>query len=270
MKSFKGKTALITGASSGIGKAFAEALVKRGAKVIITARSEAGLNAVADELRAAKAPGVEVIALDLAVPGAGAKLAEAVKARGLEVDLLVNNAGFGKWGDFLSVDPAVDAEMVQLNITALVDLSHAFLPAMLARGDGGIINVASTAAFAPIPYAAVYSATKAFVLSFSEALFGECEGRGVHVLALCPGATQSNFAAVASGASGLTTPNMDTAAFVAEAGLRAFLGRRTFLITGKGNGRITVLTRLLSRKRVVRTTGRMWKGLLQSRGLVKG
>ena len=131
MKSFKGKTALITGASSGIGKAFAEALAKRGARVILTARSPAGLNAVAEALRAAKAPGVEVIPLDLAVPGAGAKLAEAVKAKGLGVDLLVNNAGFGKWGDFLSVEAAVDAEMVQLNITALVDLSHAFLPAIL-------------------------------------------------------------------------------------------------------------------------------------------
>ena len=199
MKSFKGKTALITGASSGIGKAFAEALARRGAKVILTARSEAGLNAVADALRAAKAPGVEVIALDLAAPGAGAKLAAAVVAKGLEVDLLVNNAGFGKWGDFLSVEAAVDAEMVQLNITALVDLCHAFLPAMQARRDGGIINVASTAAFAPLPYAAVYSASKAFVLSFSEALFGECEDKGVHVLALCPGGPQSNFAAVAAG-----------------------------------------------------------------------
>ena len=269
MKSFKGKTALITGASSGIGKAFAEALAARGAKVILTARSEAGLNAVADGLRAAKAPGVEVIALDLAAPGAGAKLAAAVAAKGLAVDLLINNAGFGKWGDFLSVDAAVDAEMVQLNIIALVDLSHAFLPAMLARGDGGIINVASTAAFAPLPYAAVYSASKAFVLSFSEALFGECEDRGVHVLALCPGGTQSNFAAVASGAPGLKTPTLDTAESVAEAGLKAFLGKRTFLITGKGAGRTALLARLMSRKRVVRTTGRMWKGLLQSRGLVK-
>ncbi len=270
MKSFKGKTALITGASSGIGKAFAEALARRGASLILTARSEAGLNAVAEALRAAKAPGVEVIALDLAAPGAGAKLAAAVAAKGLEVDLLVNNAGFGKWGDFLSVDAAVDAEMVQLNITALVDLCHAFLPAMQARGDGGIINVASTAAFAPLPYAAVYSASKAFVLSFSEALFGECEDKGVHVLALCPGGTRSNFAAVASGVAGLKAPTMDTAESVAEAGLKAFLRKRTFLITGKGNGRIAVLARLLPRKRVVRTTGRMWKGLLQSRGLVKG
>ena len=269
MKSFKGKTALITGASSGIGLAFAEVLARRGARLIITARSEAALNALAESLRAAKAPGVEVIALDLAVPGAGARLAEAVKARGLEVDLLVNNAGFGKWGDFNSIDPAVDAEMIQLNVTAVVDLSHAFLPAMLARGDGGIINVASTGAFAPLPYAAVYAATKAFVLSFSEALFGECEGKGVHVLALCPGGTQSNFAAVASNTDGLKVPTLDTAESVVEAGLKAFLKKRTYLITGKGNGRIAILPRVLSRKAVVRTAGRMWKGLLQSRGLVK-
>ena len=117
-------------------------------------------------------------------------------------------------------------------------------------------NVASTAAFAPLPYAAVYSASKAFVLSFSEALFGECEDKGVHVLALCPGGTQSNFAAVAAGAPGLKTPTLDTAESVAEAGLKAFLAKRTFLITGKGNGRIAMLARLMSRKRVVRTPAR--------------
>jgi short-subunit dehydrogenase len=266
MKSFKGKTALITGASSGIGKALAEALAKRGARVIITARSEAGLNAVAEGLRAARAPLVEVIALDLAAPGGAAKLAEAVKAKGLEVDLLVNNAGFGKWGEFVSVDAATDAEMVQLNITALVELCHLFLPPMIARGDGGIINVASVAAFTPVPWAAVYSATKSFVLNFSEALFAEYEDRGVHVLALCPGGTQSNFAAVASNTPGAAAPGLDTAESVAEAGLKAFLSKRTYLITGKGNGRVAMLPRLLSRKRVARMVGNIWKGVLAGRG----
>jgi short-subunit dehydrogenase len=269
MKTVKGKTALVTGASSGIGKAFAELLARSGAHVIVTARSGTALEALAAELTGPKLGGATAIALDLGEPGGAQKLYDAVKAKGLSVDLLVNNAGFGKWGDFLGVDAATDAQMIQLNVTAMVDLCHLFLPAMLERGDGGVINVGSVASFAPLPYAAVYSATKAFVLSFSEALFGEYEGKGVHVLALCPGGTQSNFAAVASNTAGLSVPTLDTAESVAQAGLKAFLRKRTYLITGKGNGRMALLPRLLPRKSVVRTAGRMWKRTLAGRGLVK-
>jgi len=264
MKNYKGVTALVTGASSGIGKAFAEDLAERGAKLIITARSESGLQAVASDLRARFRSEVVVIPLDLGQPGASARLMEAVHSQGLAVDLLVNNAGFGKWGAFLDIEPPSNAEMIQLNVTALVELTRICLPGMIARRKGGVINVASTAAFVPLPYAAVYSAAKTFVLYFSEALWGETRDSGVHVLALCPGGTASNFAAVASDLPGAGTgrPGLDTAEFVASEGLKAFLRRKTVVITGKGNQRLLWLPRLMSRKQIVVAMGERWKAVV--------
>jgi short-subunit dehydrogenase len=264
MKNYKGVTALVTGASSGIGKAFAEDLAERGAKLIITARSESGLQAVASDLRARFRSEVVVIPLDLGQPGASARLMEAVHSQGLTVDLLVNNAGFGKWGAFLDIEPPSNAEMIQLNVTALVELTRICLPGMIARRKGGVINVASTAAFVPLPYAAVYSAAKTFVLYFSEALWGETRDSGVHVLALCPGGTASNFAAVASDLPGAGTgrPGLDTAEFVASEGLKAFLRRKTVVITGKGNQRLLWLPRLMSRKQIVVAMGERWKAVV--------
>ncbi len=264
MKNYKGVTALVTGASSGIGKAFAEDLAERGAKLIITARSESGLQAVAADLRARFRSEVVVIPLDLGQPGASARLMEAVHSQGLTVDLLVNNAGFGKWGAFLDIEPPSNAEMIQLNVTALVELTRLCLPGMIARRKGGVINVASTAAFVPLPYAAVYSAAKTFVLYFSEALWGETRDSGVHVLALCPGGTASNFAAVASDLPGAGTgrPGLDTAEFVASEGLKSFLRRKTVVITGKGNQRLLWLPRLMSRKQIVVAMGDRWKAVV--------
>lgn len=264
MKNYKGVTALVTGASSGIGKAFAEDLAERGAKLIITARSESGLQAVAADLRARFRSEVVVIPLDLGQPGASARLMEAVHGQGLTVDLLVNNAGFGKWGAFVDIEPPSNAEMIQLNVTALVELTRLCLPGMIARRKGGVINVASTAAFVPLPYAAVYSAAKTFVLYFSEALWGETRDSGVHVLALCPGGTASNFAAVASDLPGAGTgrPGLDTAEFVASEGLKAFLRRKTVVITGKGNQRLLWLPRLMSRKQIVVAMGDRWKAVV--------
>jgi short-subunit dehydrogenase len=205
-----------------------------------------------------------VIPLDLGQPGASARLMEAVHSQGLAVDLLVNNAGFGKWGAFLDIEPPSNAEMIQLNVTALVELTGICLPGMIARRKGGVINVASTAAFVPLPYAAVYSAAKTFVLYFSEALWGETRDSGVHVLALCPGGTASNFAAVASDLPGAGTgrPGLDTAEFVASEGLKAFLRRKTVVITGKGNQRLLWLPRLMSRKQIVVAMGERWKAVV--------
>jgi short-subunit dehydrogenase len=261
MKSYKGKTALVTGASSGIGKAFAHDLASRGARVIITARSEPALQAVAAELRGRYSTLVDVIPMDLSKAGAAARLMAAVDALDLKVDLLVNNAGFGKWGDFLSIEAPANAEMIQLNVTALVELCRLCLPGMLTRDDGGIINVASTAAFVPLPYAAVYSAAKTFVLYFSEALWGKTRKSGVHVMALCPGGTASNFAAVAADlpGAGAGRPGLDSSESVAKAGLDGFLKRKTYLITGKGNQRLAWLPRLMSRQKVVTTMGDRWK-----------
>ncbi|WP_297152031.1 SDR family oxidoreductase [Thermogemmatispora sp.] len=193
---YRGKTALITGASSGIGLAFAQALAARGMQLILVARSEERLRQLASELQERHGIQAEVIVSDLSREGAATQLASAVRERGLHVDLLINNAGFGTYGPFVEQSPEREHEEIMLNVAALVDLTHALLPAMLARGEGAVINLASLAAFLPIPHMAVYAATKAFVLSFSHALGAEYRRQGLRVLAVCPGPVATNFFAV--------------------------------------------------------------------------
>jgi len=190
---FVGQTALITGASTGIGAVFARQFAARGAHLILVARSEDRLRALAAELSAAHGVTVDVLATDLTRPGAGADLADRVAALGRSVDVLVNNAGFATHGDVAQADPDRLLEQIQLNCTAVVDLTTRFLPAMTTRHRGAIINVASTAGFQPIAHMAVYAASKAFVLSFTEALWSETKPHGVNVIALCPGATDTPF-----------------------------------------------------------------------------
>jgi len=185
-------TALVTGASSGIGAAFARALAARRYDLVLVARREPELSAIATELRATGVR-VEVCVQDLLAPGA----VESVVAAAPTIDLLVNNAGFGDYGPFADSDPGKQLRMVQLNVTVLVELTQRYLPSLLERGAGGIINVSSIAGFVPLPYMATYGATKAFVLSFSEALWAEVKDRGVTVLALCPGPTRTDFFATA-------------------------------------------------------------------------
>jgi short-subunit dehydrogenase len=176
MKTYSEKTALITGASMGIGASLSYALAARGTRLILVARSNDLLDQLAIALHKMHGTNVTVIAMDLTRPGAVADLYADVTGRGLAVDLLVNNAGFGKWGHFLDSDAATYNEMIELNVKAVVDLCHVFLPGMAARGDCGILNVGSVASYMPIPWSAVYAATKAFILSFSEARHG-CQGR---------------------------------------------------------------------------------------------
>lgn len=190
---YKGATALITGASSGIGEAFANILASRGCNLILVARSEDILNEIAGDLHEAHGITVDVMAADLSEAQNRDNIADAVDALGRQVDLLINNAGFGTAGAFAKADGMRERQQVDLNVTALTDLSHAFLPGMVERGQGGVINVASTASFQPMPYMAVYAASKAYVRSFSEALHAECQGRGVTVTALCPGPVATNF-----------------------------------------------------------------------------
>lgn len=187
--------ALVTGASSGIGAAFARALRARGEKLILVARRADRLRSLSQELGGEEM--AAVLPFDLGVAGCGGRLEAAVRQRGLAVDLLVNNAGFGDTGHFSREDPARLAGMVDLNARAVVELSRAFLPGMLARKRGRIINVASTAAFQPCPFFAVYAASKAFVLAFTEALHEELAGTGVTVQVLCPGLTTTEFQEVA-------------------------------------------------------------------------
>ena len=185
--------ALVTGASSGIGAAIARELADRGHALVLVARREQRLRSLADELAAEYGVDAEVIAADLADEGARERLHTEVAERGRWIEILVNNAGFGSRGRFVDNDTARMVEMVEVNAAAVVDLTGRFLPGMVNRGRGAVINVASAASFQPLPGAAVYAATKAFVLSFSESVRTEQRGSGVSVTAVCPGPVETEF-----------------------------------------------------------------------------
>lgn len=184
---------LITGASSGIGEAFARTLAGRGRNVILVARSQEKLEVLAAELHQQHGIDAEAITQDLSAPGAGSGLAERLNERRMEIDLLINNAGFGALGEFWNLPLDRQSEMLRLNICALMELTYRMIPAMVERRRGAIINVSSTASFQPLPYTAVYAATKSFVTSFSLALAEELRRYDVHVMTLCPGGTSTNF-----------------------------------------------------------------------------
>ena len=188
-----GQTALVTGASAGIGVDLAACFAEDGYDLILAARTDSALREVADRLATTHAIAATPIAVDLGAFGGGKRLAEEIQARGLAVDVLVNNAGFGQAGAFDGSNAAEQLGMIDLNDRALVELTHVYWPGMLASKRGGVLNVASTAAFQPGPLMAVYYASKAFVLSFSEALWEEARGTGVKVSCLCPGPTVSKF-----------------------------------------------------------------------------
>lgn len=187
----RGRGVVVTGASSGIGEALAWALAARGAHVVLVARSRDRLEALKARIDAAGGRAT-VIAADLAAPGAAAALVDEVDRLGLEVDALVNNAGFGFFGPFEAETPEHLAEMLQVNVVALAELTLRLAPRLRARG-GSVLQIASTAAFQPSPYMAAYGASKAFVLSFSEALWAEYRGRGLHVAVVCPGPVETPF-----------------------------------------------------------------------------
>lgn len=189
---YNGRTILITGASSGIGAEMARLLAPHDVTLLLAARSQDQLEAVADECRAAGSR-AHVFVADLGQKSAAAELFEQISGEGLEIDVLINNAGYGKVGSFVNYDAEVYADMITLNVESLTVLSQLVLPGMISRNRGGILNVASTAAFQPIPRFSVYSATKAFVKSFSEALHAELKTTGIHVSCLAPGPTKTNF-----------------------------------------------------------------------------
>ncbi|WP_422769218.1 SDR family NAD(P)-dependent oxidoreductase [Plantactinospora sp. WMMC1484] len=187
------QTVLLTGASSGIGRSFAAALAARGADLVLVARRADRLESLAAELRDRHRVAAHPIPFDLSTPAAGAKLRDATAERGIHVTSLVNNAGFGSFGPLTGADPERLAREIAVDVSAPVQLTAAFLPQILASGGGFVINVASMAAYVPTPRMAVYGAAKAFVLSFSEALWAELRGTGVTVFALSPGATSTEF-----------------------------------------------------------------------------
>jgi short-subunit dehydrogenase len=188
-----GSYALITGASSGIGECFASALAGRGHNLVLTARSEGKLGELAADLVRRYSVKVEVISSDLSLRDAAPQLAAALKEKNLEVNLLVNNAAFGARGEFWKLPLDRQMAMVRLNVNALAELTYLLLPAMVARGEGAIINVSSTVSFQPTAYTSTYAATKAFVTSFSMGLAEEVRPLGIRVVTLCPGSTRTNF-----------------------------------------------------------------------------
>lgn len=243
--------ALITGATKGIGYELATCFARDGYDLVLVARDQAQLQRVAQELAGAHGVAARVIPADLARPEAAAELVEALARERLEIDVLVNNAGFGTYGPFASADLAREEEMIQVNLVALTQLTRRLLDGMLKRGRGKILNVASTAAFQPGPFMAVYYATKAYVLSFSEALANELRGTGVTVTALCPGPTQTGFQQRAGieHTRLVRIRGIDVEA-VARIGYQGLMRGAPVVIPGLGNRLLTVVVRLVPRNLV--------------------
>jgi uncharacterized protein len=256
---FDGRLALVTGASSGLGALFAQRLAARGMSVILAGRDRGRLEQIAERV-AHDSPAVsaEMATVDLARPGGVAELLEAVGGRPIEV--LVNNAGFGTYGVFAESDADREKDLIGVNVAAVVALTRALLPGMLDRGSGAVLNVASTIAFQPAPRQAVYGASKAFVLSFSEAVRAETRGSGVHVTAVAPGPTRTGFVA------GLDAPAASRTRIyrrlgdpepVVDAGLRALERNRSLVVPGWSNAFTARAVRLFPRDVVTRVTSRL-------------
>jgi uncharacterized protein len=242
-------TALITGASSGIGLELARIFAEHGHDVVLVARREEKLQALATELQS-RGGRAQVVAADLAAPGGPKGVVDAVSERGITVDVLVNNAGYGLFGPFLETSLESELSMIQLNIVALTELTKRLLPAMVARKSGRILNVASTAAFLPGPLMAVYYATKAYVLSFSEAIANELAGTGVTVTVLAPGPTASGFQAAASLEESklVAGKTLATSREVAVAAYEGLLSGAPIVIPGLVNKMTAQIHRLLPRR----------------------
>lgn len=258
MKSYHSRSVLVTGASGGIGEAMARRLARDGAHLLLTARSEDRLDALAAEFRSEGAR-ADAFAHDLAAPGAAQTLFDRITEAGHVVDVLVNNAGFGKLGEFVEIDAATYEQMITLNVTNLVTLTRLVLPGMLHRGTGGVLNVASTAAYQPVPYFAVYGATKTFVRSFSHALSAEVEGSGVHVTCLSPGPTTSGFAERADVGNLGGGRVVETPEKVARAGLDALLANKRSEVVGTINSAVAFATRFAPTKLILEAGKRMMK-----------
>ena len=252
--------ALVTGASSGIGEALARRLARDGRSLVLVARRADRLESLAEALRAEHGVEAHVLAQDLLQAGAVQAVLAEVERRGLTVEWLVNNAGFGTGGRFDQLPVEHELEEVRLNVEALVEFTGRCLPGMVARRRGSVMNIASMAAFGPMAYSATYGATKAFVLSFSEAIAAELRGTGVQVLCVCPGFTRTEFQAKAQiDASGVPGFFWMSAEEVADQAVGA-LGRDTVLVNGFMNSLATTTLRFVPRSLVARATAVFMKG----------
>jgi short-subunit dehydrogenase len=244
--------ALITGASSGIGAEFARRLAARGMHLVLVARREPLLQELAEELHTRHGAKCEIIVADLSEYGQAGRVVERIGELGITIELLVNNAGFGIVGNLEQVERERVLSMLQLNIGTLTDLTYRILPDMVERGHGAIINVASVAGFQPVAYMPAYAATKAYVLHFSEALWAEVYDRGVTIMALCPGVTETGFFDVAGVPNWLKKQRSQTPSQVVKRAMKALEKRKQYVITGWDNYLRALATRFASRRFVVR------------------
>jgi uncharacterized protein len=263
---WQGKWALVTGASAGIGKALAEELASGGVNLILTARRRDRLEELARRLGATHKIRTEVFVADLADPAGPEKIFAFTREQNIEVALLVNNAGFGAYGEFSIVDTSRLLDMVQVNCGAVVHLTRLYLPEMVARRRGDVLIVASTASFQAVPYIATYAATKVFDLFFAEALAEELKPHGVRVCALCPGSTESEFRQVANqeGRPGPAARRQEPADKVARVGLEALAAGKSYVISGFGNYLGAQLQRLIPRRVVTRIAGNLFRPVSNS------
>jgi len=258
MHPWQGKWAIVTGASAGIGMTLARQLAAGGAHLVLTARRKDRLDELAVRLHAEHGVSVEVFMADLAQPGASDAIFGFAQGKGIAVDVLVNNAGFGAYGPFEEIPVQRQLEMVQVNVAAVVQLTHLFLPAMLQRRRGYILILASTAAFQAVPYISTYAATKSFDLFFAEALAEEVRARGVNVTALCPGATSTEFQQVAAQPDyAFRAP--ESPEEVARVGLDALANGKPVVISGTRNRLMQQSQRLAPRRLVTSMAARIFK-----------
>jgi uncharacterized protein len=255
---WKDKWALITGASSGIGVALAKQLAAGGTHLVLTARRYDRLEKLSQELTSSHGIKTEILAADLAHPGAPQMIFDFTKQKGLEVELLINNAGFGQYGVLSQVETQRLVDMVQVNCTAVVHLTRLFLPAMIARHRGDILILASTASFQAVPYISTYAASKAFDLFFAEGLAEEMKPYGMRVCALCPGSTESEFHVLA-GQEQFASKNMETAEKVARTGLAALASGKSYVISVLGNYLGAHSQRIVPRRTVTRIAANMFR-----------
>jgi len=257
---FAGKWALVTGASAGIGEALAIELAAAGANLILTARRADRLETLARRLGSEHGIQTQVIPADLANPSAPQQLFDATEGQGTPVDILINNAGFGYYGEFLTGDPAWQRAMVDVNCRAVVDLTHLFLPRMIDRQRGDIMIVASTAAYQPVAYMATYAATKAFDRMLAEALAEETARFGIRVSALCPGPTESEFGQVAgSPSSARGGRGFQTAQEVARKGLEGLVSGKHWVIPSVTNGATVFAQRIFPRRFITGAVEKMFR-----------
>jgi len=250
------KVTLITGASSGIGEEFARRLAAEGHNLVLVARSEKALHELCDELMLEHKITAHYVALDLSRADADQQLSDETEKHGFEVDWLINNAGFGSYGDFIKLDRDRELQMIDLNIRSLVALTHRYLPAMRERRSGTIINVSSAASFQPIPFFATYAATKAFVTSFSEAIAEENRPFGIKIMALCPGSTKTNFFAAANMDKPVQIKGQQTSAEVVETAMRGVRSSRTRIVSGFVNFVVSVVVNIVPNAVITRALAR--------------